>query len=129
VPVEVLTSEELEKVVEEKLKKTLSDLQIMKRITELEASTAKLAASLNQLSTKEAKRSATDPLAAALTKDLAVLTGLVEIQGTADSVTVRLKTRLRDEDFRTVKETIIEHGGFWSSQRRVFIVPRNRTAK
>ena len=128
-PVEALTSEELEKVVEEKLKKILSDLQIMKRITELESSTAKLGAYLNQLSVKEAKRSALDPLTVALTKDLAQLAELVEIQGTADSVTVRLKTRLRDEDFRTIKETVVEHGGFWSSQRRIFIVPRNRATK
>jgi hypothetical protein len=127
VPVEVPTNEELEKVVDEKLKKVLSDLQIMKRITELEFSIARLARDLNQLSAKEPKRFATDPLTTVLRKDLAQLADLLQIQGTADSVTLRPKTRLRDEDFRTVKETIIEHGGFWSSQRRTFIVPRNRT--
>ena len=126
-PVEVPTNEELEKVVEEKLKKVLADLQIMKRITELEFSIARLARDLNQLSAKEPKRFATDALTTALRNDLAQLADLLQILGTTDSVTLRPKTRLRDEDFRTVKETISEHGGFWSSQRRMFIVPRNRT--
>jgi len=128
VPVEVPTNEELEKVVEEKLKKVLSDLQIMKKITELEFSTAKLARDLNRLSAKEPKEPTADPLTTALKGDLAQLADLLQIQGTPDTVTLRPKTRLRDEDFSTVKETIIEHGGFWSSQRRMFIVPRNRTA-
>jgi hypothetical protein len=128
VPIEVPTSEEIEKVVEEKLKKVLSDLQIMKKIAELESSTAKLAEDLNKLLVREVQRSATDPLTTALTKNLARLADLLQIQATPDSVTLKPKTRLRDQDFRTVKETIIEHGGFWSSQRRMFIVPRNRTA-
>jgi hypothetical protein len=127
-PVEVPTREEIERIVEEKLKKVLSDLQIMKKIAELESSTVKLTEDLNKLSTKEAQMPPTDPLTAALTKNLAGLAGLLQIQGSPDSVTLKPKARLRDQDFRTVRETIIEHGGFWSSQKRMFIVPRNRTA-
>jgi hypothetical protein len=55
---EVPTREEIEKIVEEKLKKILSDLQIMKKFTELESSTAKL---LDLLSTRQAQMPATDP--------------------------------------------------------------------
>jgi hypothetical protein len=127
-PVEVPTREEIERIVEEKMKKVLSDLQIMKKIAELESSTLKLTEDLNKLSTKEAQMPPTDPLTAALTKNLAGLAGLLQIQGSPDSVTLKPKARLRDQDFRTVRETIMEHGGFWSSQKRMFIVPRNRTA-
>jgi hypothetical protein len=126
VPVEVPTREEIEKMVEEKLKKVLSELQMINRIAALESSTTKLAEELRKISTREAQVPVTDPLTASLTKDLAGLAGLLQIQGTPDSVTLRPKARLRDQDFRTVRETVTDHGGFWSSQRRMFIVPRNR---
>ena len=125
-PIEVLTREEIEKIVEEKLKKVLSDLQIMKRITELESSTAKLTEALKRASTGQAQMPTPDPLTAALTKNLGRLADLLLIQGARDSVTLMPKARLRDHDFRAVKETVSEHGGYWSSQRRMFIVPRNR---
>jgi hypothetical protein len=128
-PVQVLTGEEIEKIVEEKLKKVLSDLQIMKKIDELEASTAKLTADLNKLSTMHTQIVTKDPLAAALMKDLAGLAGLLEIQTQSDSVTLKVRARLRDQDFRTIRETVQEHGGFWSQQRKMFIVPRNSRAK
>ena len=41
-PIEVLTREEIEKIIEEKLKKLLSQTEISKKIAELESSTAKL---------------------------------------------------------------------------------------
>jgi len=126
--IEVLTREEIERIVEEKLKKVLSDLQIMKKISELDSSTAKLTEDLNKVSTREAQMPATDPLTAALTKDLAGVANLLQIEGTSGAVTLRPKARLRDQDFSTVRETVSEHGGFWSSQRRMFIVPRNRRA-
>lgn len=128
VPIEVPTREEIEKIVEEKLKKILSDLQIMKKITELESSTTKLTEDL-KLSAGHAQIPITDALTAALTKDLAGLADLLEIQGASDSVTLKPKGRLRDQDFRTVKEVVGEHGGFWSSQRRAFLVPRNRSGR
>ena len=127
-PIEVPTREEIEKIVEEKLKKILSDLQIMKKIAELESSTVKLTEGLNKLSTKGAQMLPTDPLTAALTKDLGTLSDFLQIEGLPDSVTLKPKARLRDQEFRTVRETVIEHGGFWSSQKRMFIVPRNRRA-
>jgi len=129
VPIEVPTREEIEKIVEEKLMKVLSDLQIMKKITELESLTAKVTEDLKKLSTGQVQMPATDPLTAALTKNLSGLADLLQIQGASDSVTLKPKARLRDQDFRTVKETVSEHGGYWSSQRRMFIVPRNRSER
>jgi len=129
VPIEVPTREEIEKIVEEKLMKVLSDLQIMKKITELESLTAKLTEDLKKLSTGQVQVPATDPLTAALTKNLSRLADLLQIQGASDFVTLKPKARLRDQDFRTVKETVSEHGGYWSSQRRMFIVPRNRSER
>jgi hypothetical protein len=125
VPVEVATREEIEKIVEEKLKKILFDLQIVKKIAELESSTVKLTENLNKLSTRGAQMLPTDPLILALTKDLAGLADFLQIQGSPNSVTLMPKARLRDQDFRTVREAVIEHGGFWSSQKKMFIVPRN----
>ena len=124
-PVEVATREEIEKIVEEKLKKILFDLQIVKKIAELESSTVKLTENLNKLSTRGAQMLPTDPLILALTKDLAGLADFLQIQGSPNSVTLMPKARLRDQDFRTVREAVIEHGGFWSSQKKMFIVPRN----
>jgi hypothetical protein len=126
VPVEVPTREEIERIVEEKLKKVLLDLQIMKKIAELESSIAKLTEDLNKLSARAAQLPATDALIMALSKNLAGLADFFQIQGSSDSVTLKPKARLRDQDFRTVRETVIEHGGFWSSQKRMFVVPRNR---
>ena len=125
-PVEVPTVEETEKAVEAKVKKVLSDLQIMKKIAELESTTAKLVEDFNRLSMRETKAPSVDPLTTALTEDLGRLVSLLQIEGTQDSVTVKPRVRLRDQDFKMVRETIIEHGGFWSSQQKMFVVPRNR---
>jgi len=127
VPIEVLTREEIERIVEEKLKKVLSDLQIIKKIADLESSTSKLTEDLKKFSTGQVQMPATDPLTAALRKNLSGLADLLQIQGAPDSVTLKPKARLRERDFRTVKEMVSEHGGYWSSQRRMFIVPRNRS--
>jgi uncharacterized membrane protein YccC len=127
-PIEVLTRDEVEKTVEERLKKLLADMQISKKIADLEASNAKLIDAINKLlSAGEGRTPEGSPLASALTRDLGLLVDQLQIQTTADSVTLKPKTRLRDQDFRTVRETVGEHGGFWSSQKRMFIVPRNRT--
>ncbi len=125
-PIEVLTKDEVERIVEEKLKKLLADMQISKKITDLEASSAKLTEEINNLlSTREGRIAEAPPLATALARDLGLLADQLQIQTTPDSVTLKPKARFRDQDFRTVRETVSEHGGFWSSQRRMFIVPRN----
>jgi hypothetical protein len=121
-PIEVLTREELEKLVEEKLKKLLSEMEISKKIAELELSTAKLRDDIARLSVKEAPVPEPEPIAAALTRDLAQRADLLEIRATMDSVTLKPKGYLGAQDFRAVTEIVKKHGGSWSSDRRMFIV-------
>jgi len=119
-PIEILTREELEKLVEEKLKKLLSEMEISKKIAELELSTAKLGDEIARLSVKEALLP--EPVAASLTRDLAHRADLLEIRSAADSVTLKPKGYLGAQDFKAVTEIVKRHGGFWSSDRRMFIV-------
>jgi hypothetical protein len=121
-PIEVLTREELEKFVEEKLRKLLSEMEISKKIAELESSTAKLRDDIAKLSVKEAVVAEPQPVAAALTRELAQRADLLEIRATMDSVTLRPKGYLGAQDFRAVSEIVKKHGGSWSSDRRMFIV-------
>jgi hypothetical protein len=121
-PIEVLTREEIEKIIEEKLKKLLSQTEISKKIAELESSTAKLRDDIAKLSTKEAAVAEREPVAAALTRDLAQLEDLLEIGITSGSVTLKPKAYLGAQDFRAVSDIVRRHGGLWSSERRMFIV-------
>jgi len=121
-PIEVLTREELEKLVEEKLRKLLSEMEISKKIAELESSIAKLKDDIAKLSVKEAVVAEPQPVAAALTRDLAERADLLEIRATMDSVTLKPKGYLGAQDFRAVSEIVRKHGGSWSSARRMFVV-------
>jgi hypothetical protein len=121
-PIEILTRDEVEKFVEEKLKKLLSEMEISKKITELESSTAKLRDDIGKLSIKEAVVAEPEPVAAALTRDLAQRAELLQIGTAVDSVTLKPKRYLGAQDFRAVSEIVRKHGGFWSSERRMFIV-------
>jgi len=122
-PIEILTREELEKLVEEKLKKLLSEMEISKKIAELELSTAKLSDEIAKLSVKEALLP--EPVATSLTRDLAQRADLLEIRSAVDSVTLKPKGYLGAQDFRAVSEIVRKHGGFWSSDRRMFIVRKS----
>ena len=123
-PIEVLTREEIEKIVEDKLKKVLSDMRIAEKIAEHNSSISKLTEDVSRLATREVPVPGAHPWVAALAKDLGPLADVLEIQDTKDSVTIRPKARLRQQDFITVRETVSQHGGFWSSQRRMFILPK-----
>jgi hypothetical protein len=121
-PVEVLTREEIEKIVEEKLKKLLSEMGISKKIAELESSTTKLKDDIAKLSIKEAATPQPEPVAAALTRDLAQLEDLLQIAVTSTSVTLKPKRYLGAKGFRAVSEIVKKHGGAWLSERGMFIV-------
>ncbi|WP_455284480.1 hypothetical protein [[Eubacterium] cellulosolvens] len=121
-PVEVLTREEIERLVEEKLKKLLTDLEIWKKVGELEASVAKLKEDTAKVSIKEAVVTEPEGIAAALTIELAHRADLLHIGTTRDSVTLKPRGYLRPQDFRAVSEIVRKYGGFWSSERRMFIV-------
>ena len=120
-PVEVLSKEEIERLVEEKLKKLLSDTEISKKIAELESSTAKLKDDLARLSVKEAAAEP-EPVAAALTKDLAQRADLLQLEIRGGSVTLKPKRYLAQQDFRAIAETVRKYGGSWSTQSRAFII-------
>ena len=121
-PVEVLTREEIEKIVEEKLKKLLSEMRISGKMAELEASTAKLKEDIGKLSLKKPPVAEPDNVAVALTRDLAQLENLLQIGITSSSVTLKPKRYLGAQDFRAVSEIVRKHGGSWFSERGIFIV-------
>jgi hypothetical protein len=125
-PVEVLTREEVEKMIEEKLRKLLLEMEISKKITELEASSAKLKEDMAKLSIKEAPAGKPELVAAALTRDLAERADLLQIGITAGAVTLKPKHYLGAQDFRAVSDIVKKYGGSWSSQRRMFVVQANR---
>ena len=93
-PIEVLTREDVEKVVEEKLKKLFLEMKISKRITGLESAAAKLHDDLGKLSLHKAAIAHVEPVAVALTEDLAERADLLQIRATSDSVTLRPKNYL-----------------------------------
>jgi len=106
VPIEVLTREDIEKLVEKKLKQLLSEMEISKKITELEFSIAKLKDDIAKLSIKEAVAGEPEPVAAALTRDLGQRADLLQIGTTSDSVTLKPKGYLGAQDFRAVSEIV-----------------------
>jgi hypothetical protein len=124
-PIEVLTREELEKLVEEKLKKLLSEMEISKKIADLEFSTSKLRDDIVRLSVRKVPVPEPEPIATALTRDLAQWGHLLEIRVTMGSVTLKPKGYLAAQEFRAVSEVVKKHGGFWSSERRMFIVHKH----
>ena len=125
-PIEVLTREEIEKLVEEKLKKLLAKGEIWKKISEPESSTVKLRDDIAGLSIKKPAVAETEVLTAALVGDLAQRVDLLEIRTTLDSVTLKPKGYLGAQDFREVNEIVRKHGGSWSSERRMFVVRKRR---
>jgi len=70
-PIEVLTREDVEKIVEEKLKKLLLEMEISKKITSFESAAAKLHDDLGKLSLHKAAVAYAEPETVALTNDLA----------------------------------------------------------
>jgi hypothetical protein len=119
-PVEVLTREEIEKIVEEKLKKLLGEMEISKKIVQLESSTAELKDTIAKLSVKQG--AVAQSVAQALNKDLAERADLLQIRTTLDSVTLKPKSYLAAQDFRAVSDVVRMYGGSWSSARRMFVV-------
>jgi hypothetical protein len=123
-PIEVLTTDEIEKLVEEKLKKLLVEAEIWKKITELESSIVKLRDDVARFSIKKPAVAETEVLTAALVGDLAHRVDLLDIRTTSDSVTLKPKGYLASQDFKAINEIVRKHGGSWSSERRMFLVRR-----
>jgi hypothetical protein len=91
---------------------------------------AKLRDDIAKLTMREAAVAQPEPVETVLARDLAERTSLPEIRTAFDSVTLKPKRYLGAQDFRAVSEVVRRHGGFWSSQRRMFVVrrPERRTS-
>lgn len=128
-PIEVLTREETEKIVEEKIKKQLETL-LMQSTSDIKAEIAKLrteiaetAKRVDRLSTGTVCKAETSrPLEDILKEELGQLIQVLEIKSQPDQLILRPTRYLSTRDFRLVSETVRRHGGFWSSVNRIFIV-------
>lgn len=132
-PVEVLTSEEIEKIVEEKIRKRSAEMQqldteIKAEITMLKAQIAELTGRVNELSASPPSKAPVQPtFEDALRSELGGLAELLEIRSQPNQVTLRPRRYLGAQDFKSVSDAIRRHGGFWSSMNRAFIIRRART--
>ena len=132
-PVEVLTSEEIEKIVEEKIRKRSAEMQqpdteIKAEIAILRAQIAELTGRVNELSASPLSKAPVPPtFEDALRSELGGLAELLEIRSQPNQVTLRPRKYLGTQDFRSVSDAVRRHGGFWSSMNRAFIIRRGRT--
>ncbi len=130
-PVEVLTRDEIERIIEEKIKKLATetpptpqvDTEIKVEIADLKAQIAKMSGRIDELSAGLPAKAVT-PLRIedALRGELGGLAELLEIRGQPDQVTLRPRRYLGGEDFRSVLQAVRRHGGFWSSMNRTFVI-------
>jgi len=135
-PVEVLTREEIERIVEEKIKKLVAETppplppeaEIKVEIAKLKAQIAEMIARIEEMSAKPpAKVAAPPPIEHVLRGELGGLAELLEIRSQPDQVILRPRRYLGTQDFRSVSEAIRRHGGFWSSMNRTFIIRKTKS--
>lgn len=110
-PVEVLTRDEVEKIVEEKLRKIIDDLAIEKKLVYLESAIAELKNKISTLSSPKPKVSEIELAAQTLLRDLGERTKFLEISVTGDIIMLKKRRYLVANDFRKVEEIIKKHGG------------------
>jgi len=125
-PVEVLTREDVEKIVEEKLKKLLEGLEIKKKVAELESSVIDLRSMISNIPIVKPKVADYELAAQALLADLGERSKLLEIVVRKDSIMLRPKRYLETQDFRAVTDVVKKHDGFWSSVKRSFIIRKSK---
>jgi hypothetical protein len=77
---------------------------------------------ITRLSIKRGAVAKPEPVAAALTDDLAERVNLLQVEIRPVSVTLKPKSYLAQQDFMAISEIVRKYGGFWSSQNRTFIV-------
>lgn len=131
-PVETLTKEEIERVIEEKLKKLmaerppalLGDVELKKEVVELESSIAELKGKMSLLSAPIpiSKPMVVEPLVETLKVALGERVGFFEIRVEGDLVILRPKRYLGSQHFRAVIDIVRKHGGNWVPERRAFII-------
>ena len=120
-PVEVLTREEIERLVQEVVQRFLEQSGYSRRLSELEVT-------VNDLRSATLSPPAPSvPVYEGLMADLGERSRLLEVDSKTDVITLRPKGWLRSEDFRAISETIRKHGGAWSSMKKAFTVSRSDT--
>lgn len=132
-PVEVLTREEIERLIEEKVKRLLAEAApVSQAEAEIQGEIAKISAQISEMKSRIESLSAKPPaktvpapsMEDALRGELGGLSELLEIRSQPDQVTLRPKRWLGTQNFRSVSEVVRRHGGFWSSVNRTFIIRR-----
>jgi len=130
-PVEVLTRDEIERIIEEMIKKLVAeipstpqvDAEIKAEIADLKAQIAEMSGRIDELSAGlPAKAVAPVRVEDALRGELGGLAELLEIRSQPDQITLRPRRYLGGQDFRSVLEAVRRHGGFWSSMNRTFVI-------
>jgi hypothetical protein len=99
-------------------------MEISKKIAQLESTTAKLEDDITKRSIKEAAVAEPEPVVAAIARDLTQFADLLQIGITSTSVTLKPRTYLGAPHFRAVSEIVRKYGGSWSSERKMFIIPK-----
>jgi len=125
-PVEVPTRDEVEKIVDEKLRKIIDDLAIEKKLIDLESVIAELKSKISTLSSLKPKVSEIELAAQTLLRDLGERTKFLEISIKGDTIVLKKRHYLKINDFKKVEEIIKKHGGSWSSLKNAFIIRKSR---
>jgi len=129
-PVEVLTSEDVERMIEEKIRKATETLPTQQTCSEIIAEISKLRTEISEmtkrienLSTAAAVQpSPSRPVEEALKEELGQLAEALEMRRQGDQLVIRPLRYLGMRDFRLVSDAVRRHGGFWHRMNRVFIV-------
>jgi len=121
-PVEVLTKEEMERILEARVS------ALLEKISNLELAVAELKAKSSTSSEKAVIQRVAESksLFEILNADLATHLSLVDIREERNLVSVRPRRYLPTPDFRAVGDIIGKHGGAWSPDRRAFLVWKKR---
>lgn len=130
-PVEVLTRDEIEKIVEERIRKLLVEEtskqqptdDIREEFAKLDSQIVEINKRIDGLSEKKLARTAAPPsLENILRSELGELADVLDIRSQQDQLVLRPRRYLDLRDFKTVSEVVRKRGGFWSSMNRTFIV-------
>lgn len=107
----------------------LGDVELKKKVAELESSIAELKGKISMLPTPlpGAKPITAEPLVETLKAALGEHMGLLEIMVEGDTVILRPKRYLGAQRFRTVIDIVKKHGGNWTPERRTFIIRKKQS--
>jgi outer membrane murein-binding lipoprotein Lpp len=124
-----LTKEEIERIIDEKLKTAAQAATPSSAVGELASRVAKLEQEVAQLIQKPAATrpapvdiARLQPIDQTLKAELGTLAELLEFRSEKDQLILKPKKFLGRQNFRSVIEIVRKHGGRWSPQTQTFIV-------